>query len=323
MSTQRDTDYLIRSKLRSFLDGSLSQAAPECPDIGRSPPATHGVKELPTQNSSIGSMISFLPNKKIDLFSKKSNCASSTSSETPHSMMSMSLSNKASSEQDLIDEDFDPSDGREKPISESERLTKTLSNEEIDEYNAISKMKNLPEILAQLKEEDPEFKKALDDSPDYCHENIEDKYLSKCFEHDQSVFTKEDQEELNDILDSVAKVRDLEPPEVSIHQIFTPNYASATNNELVKIYNCRNCNDPHYRRMQRFMACVYDINVVKIAIAIEKTRPNMDDVFFTNLNRRCAEIFFFFNQNKFHKYFLNIVFYKVIEQGFLALYFVL
>ena len=118
----------------------------------------------------------------------------------------MSSSNKASSkEEDVIDEDFDQSDGKEKPISEFERLTKTLSNEEIDEYNAISKMKNLPEILAQLKEEDPEFKKALEDSHDYCRENIEDKYLSKCFEHDQSVFTKEDQEELNDILDSCGK----------------------------------------------------------------------------------------------------------------------
>ena len=124
MSTQRDTDYLIRSTLRSFLDGSLKQAAPECPDIGRSPPATHGVKELMTQNSSIGSMMSSIPNKKIDLFSKKSDCASSTSSEAPDSMMSMSSSNKASSEEDLRAEDFDPSDGREKPISESERLTK-------------------------------------------------------------------------------------------------------------------------------------------------------------------------------------------------------
>ena len=292
MSTERDTDYLIRSTLRSFLDGSLSQAATECPDIGRSPPATHGEEELTTETSSIGSMMSSIPNKKIDLF-KKSDCASSTSSEAPHSMMSMSSSNKASSEEDLTAEDFNPSDGREKPISESERLRKTLSNEEIDEYNAISKMKNLPEILEKLKEENPEFKKALDDSPDYCRENIQDNYLSKCFEDDQSVFTKEDQEVLNDILDSVAKVRHLEPPEVTIHQIFTPNYASATNNELVKIYNCRNCHDPHYTRMQRFMACVYDINVVKIAIAIEKTRPNMDDAFFTNLNRRCAEIFFF------------------------------
>ena len=277
MSTQRDTDSFIRLKLRPFLDGSLKEAAPDTPDIGRSPPATHGVKELPTQASKIGSMMSLFPNKKIDLFSKKSDSASSTSSETPHSVMSVSSSNKASSEEDVINEDFDQSDEKEKPISEFERLTKMLSTEEIDEYNAISKMKNLPEIVAQLKEEDPEFKKALEDSHHY----------------DQSVFTKEDHEELIDIFDAVAKVRDLEPPEVSTHQIFTPNYASATNNQLVKIYNCRNCNDPHYRRMERFMACVYDINVVKIAIAIEKTRPNKDDVFFTNLNRRCAEIFFF------------------------------
>ena len=300
MSSQPDTDYLIKSTLRSFLDGSMSEAANECPDITRSPLATHGEEELMTETSSIGSMMSSIPNKKIDLFGKKSDCASSTSSEAPDSMMSMSSSNKAASE-----------DGSEKPISESERLRKTLSKEEIDEYNAISKMKNLPEILEKLKEENPEFKKALDDSPDYCREHIQDNYLSKCFEDDQ--FTKEDQEVLNDILDSVAKVRHIEPPEVTIDQIFTPNYASATNNELVKIYNCRNCNDPHYTRMKRFMACVYDINVVKIAIAIEKTRPNMDDAFFTNLNRRCAEIYFFFNQNK---YFLNIVFYKVIEQGF-------
>ena len=208
--------------------------------------------------------------------------------------MSVSSSNKPSMcREDVINEHFHESDEKEKPISEFERLTKTLSSQEIDEYNAISRMKNLPEIVAQLKEEDPEFKKALEDSHRYCPKGIEGKYLRKCFEHDKNLYsTKEDHEELMGMLDAVAKVGDLEPPEVSIHQIFTPNYASATKNELVKIYNCRNCNDPHYRRMERFMACVYDINVVKIAIAIEKTRPNKDDVFFTNLNRRCAEIIF-------------------------------
>ena len=85
---------------------------------------------------------------------------------------------------------------------------------------------------------------------------------------------------------ALKEVTDIHPPKMNIAVLFTPLYQNANQKELVDIFACINSSRAEFRRIERLMACCYDINVVKIAISIEKACGNTDENFLDNLNKK-------------------------------------
>ena len=299
MQLNPDTGSLIKSKLKQYLHGS-----PDGMHSGRSSPATYTEEELQTtttkmQKSMSYGLMNYLNNP---LFSSSVSCMTPSSPPPPPkspptttartrvtsestSEQSMSLSD---SSQEQFSEELSESEETSSEISEYSRLKSLMSAQDATDYEAITKRsKDILHKVVPLMESDEDLKKLLDhfDEEDKLfgvyEEELEDIYYRK-----PSEMTLEDRPKLINAMKALKEVTDVHPPKLNIAVLFTPLYRNADQNELVEIFACINSSRAESRRIERLMACCYDINVVKIAISLEKARRNTDENFLENLNKK-------------------------------------
>ena len=299
MKSNPDTGSLIKSKLKQYLHGSLDKHS------GRSSPATHTEEELQTtttkmQKSMSYGLMNYLNNP---LFSSSVSCMTPTSPahppksppttkaartrETSESTSEQSMSISDSS-QEQLSEELSESEETSSEISEYSRLKSLMSEQDATDYEAITKRsKDILHKVVPLMESDEDLKKLLDDFDEedklyaVYEEELEDIYYRK-----PSEMTLEDRPKLINAMKALKEVTDVHPPTLNVAVLFTPLYRNADQTELVEIFACINSSRAESRRIERLMACCYDINVVKIAISLEKARRNTDERFLDTLNKK-------------------------------------